>query len=147
MRIKFKKIILSVLISWVVVNHHTGATEAAISKSKIFLTGKDWRGWMNEKEKFMAILAPTVLLEEYGIQLKHSLLNYIPLINRILLYNPQLEKEEVANIFTSTIYRFEPESRVALRTMEMNFLQGNLEIKPLGGPRLSLEEDREVSSD
>ncbi len=140
MRLKFKKIIFLLFIGWAVVNPHGWAAETALSKSKTFLTGKEWNDWMSEREKFMALLVPTILFEEYGVRLKHSLLNYIPLINRILLYNPELGEEEVSSIFASAVYRYEPESRVALRTMEMNFLQGNFDLKPLSGPRLSLDE-------
>lgn len=115
------------------------------TKSETFLTGRDWTESLSDREKFMALLPPTLLFEEYDVRLRHSLPEYIVLIDRILRYNPQLQEEDVVNIFASTIYRFEPESRVTLKTMELQFLQGDLEIKPLHGPRLTYEEPRELS--
>lgn len=93
----------------------------------------------------MALLPPTMLFEEYDVRLRHSLPEYIVLINLILRYNPELQEEDVTNIFTSAVYRFEPESRVTLKTMELQYLQGDLEIKPLHGPRLTYEEPRELN--
>ena len=115
------------------------------TKSENFLTGRDWKETLTDREKFMALLPPSLVFEEYDIRLSHSLPEYIVLINLILRYNPQLQEEDVANIFASAVYRFEPESRVALKTMELQFLQGDLEIKPLHGPRLSYEESRELN--
>lgn len=116
----------------------------AETREDVFLTGKDWRETMTMREKYMSLLPPVVLFDEYDIRLTHSLPEYIMLIDRIVRFNPDLEEEDVANIFTSAVYRFEPQSRVALKTMEMNFLQGNFEIKPLNGPRLSYQESEET---
>ena len=120
---------------------------SAASKGETFLTGKDWRETMSVREKFMALLPPSILFDEYEIKLHHSLPEYVQLIDLILRYNPQLDEEDVANVFTSAVYRFEPESRVALKTMEMNFLQGNLEIKPLHLPLLSYNGITEIRED
>ena len=119
----------------------------AATKEEIFLTGKDWKETMTVRAKFMALLPPSILFDEYDIKLHHSLPEYIQLIDLILRFNPQLDEEDVANIFASAVYRFEPESRVALKTMEMNFLQGNLEIKPLHKPLLSLDGSSEIRED
>lgn len=121
------------------------AARAENSKNEAFMTGRDWMENLSDREKFMALLPPSLLFEEYDVNLRHSLPEYIVLINRILRYNPQLQEEDVANIFASAIYRFEPESRIALKTMELQFLQGDLEIKPLHGPRLTYEESRELN--
>ncbi len=115
------------------------------TKSETFLTGRDWTESLTNREKFMALLPPSLVFEEYNVRLSHSLPEYIVLIDLILRYNPQLQEEDVVNIFASAVYRFEPESRVTLKTMELQFLQGNLEIKPLHGPRLAYEESRELN--
>ena len=121
-----------------------GYAQAENAKDDVFLTGRDWKKSLSDREKFMALLPPAVLFQEYDVRLRRSLPEYIVLVDLILRYNPQLEEEDVANIFTSTVYRYEPESRVALKTMELQFLQGDLEIKPLHGPRLTYEESREL---
>ncbi len=122
-----------------------GPALAERTKSETFLTGRDWTENLTNREKFMALLPPSLVFEEYDVKLSHSLPEYIVLIDLILRYNPQLQEEDVANIFTSAVYRFEPESRVALKTMELQFLQGDLETKPLHGPRLTYEESRELN--
>ena len=112
------------------------------SKNDVFLTGRNWKETLSDREKFMALLPPAILFQEYDVRLRHSLPEYIVLVDLILSHNPQLQEEDVANIFASAVYRFEPESRVILKTMELQFLQGDLEIKPLHGPRLNYEESR-----
>lgn len=99
---------------------------------------------MNFREKFMALLPPRLLLEDYDIRLLHSLPEYIQVIDKILKFNPELQEEDVTNIFASAVYRFEPQARVQLKSMEFQFLQGDLEIKPLHGPRLTYNESREL---
>ena len=95
---------------------------------------------MSPREKFISLLPPTLLFAQYDVRLRHSLPEYIGLIDHILHNNPQLENEDVGNIFSSTIYLFEPENREPLKTMEMNFLRGELENKPYHAPRLAIEE-------
>jgi len=83
-----------------------------------FTTGKDWQNNMSDGEKLIALVAPTMLFQNYHVPMQKSLLEYITTINRILLYNPYLEKEEVANIFASAVYAYEPQSRPALENLE-----------------------------
>ena len=105
-----------------------------------FSTGKDWVKHMSTREKYISLLPPSLLFHQYDVHLKQSLPEYIDLIDHILLRNPQLENEDVGNIFASTVYLFEPQNREALKTMEMNFLSGNFETKPYHSPRLTIEE-------
>ena len=85
--------------------------------------------------------------ERYDVHIRHALPQYVSWINTILARNPRLEKEDLGNIFASTVYLFEPENRLALKTMEMNFLRGDLESKPLELPQLNIEETPEEISD
>ena len=105
-----------------------------------FVTGRDWIKRMSQREKFMSLLPPALLFSEYDVQLRLGLPQYILLIDGIMERNPKLENEEISNIFSSTIYFFEPQNREALKTMEMNFLKGELETKPYHTPRLSIED-------
>ena len=105
-----------------------------------FVTGKDWVKNMSQREKFMSLIPPSLLFSEYDVHLKLGLPQYIFLIDQIMQRNPRLENEELSNIFASTIYLFEPQNREALKTMEMNFLRGELETKPYHSPRLSFED-------
>lgn len=105
-----------------------------------FTTGKDWAKTMSLREKYISLLPPSLVMEQYDVHLKISLPQYIGLINSILLKNPQLEKEDVSNIFASTVYLFEPQNRPALKNMEMDFLSGNYEMQPFQGPRLTVED-------
>ena len=107
-----------------------GAVRAA-TDYETFATGKDWTQHMSPREKFISLLVPTLVFSQYDVHLRHSLPQYIYWINNILGKNPQLESAEVSNIFASTIYLFEPENRLALKNMEMNFLRGDLDSKPL----------------
>ena len=105
-----------------------------------FSTGKDWMKHMSVREKYISLLPPTLLFHQYNVSLRQSLPKYIYLIDNILLRNPQLENEDVGNIFASTVYLFEPQNREALRSMEMNFLSGNFGTKPYHSPQLVVDE-------
>ena len=105
-----------------------------------FVTGKDWVKHMSQRGKFISLIPPALLFSEYDVQLKLSLPQYMLLIDRVIERNPNLESEEISNIFASTIYFFEPQNREALKTMEMNFLRGELETKPYHAPQLSIED-------
>lgn len=105
-----------------------------------FVTGEDWAKRMSVREKFMSLLPPAVVFSNYDVHLRLSLPRYIFLMDRIMERNPRLVDEEVANIFASTIYLFEPENRSALREMEMNFLEGDYDSRPFSRPRLTLSE-------
>ncbi len=110
------------------------------AEEKTFVQGKDWRHYMSQREKFMSLIPPALLFSEYDVHLKLSLPQYIQLIDRVVKLNPQLENEEVSSIFASTVYLFEPQNRPALKTMEMNFLRGNLGTKPYHTPQLSFQD-------
>ena len=116
-----------------------GASGAADSRSE-FTSGESWVKRMSTREKYMSLIPPAIVFSDYDVHLKLNLPRYIFLIDRIMERNPRLADEEIANIFASTIYLFEPENRHALKTMEVNFLQGDFESKPLGRPRLTVEE-------
>ena len=105
-----------------------------------FVTGRDWVRRMSQREKFMSLLPPSLLFSEYDVHLRLGLPQYLLLIDRIMERNPRLENEDISNIFASTIYFFEPQNREALKTMEMNFLKGDLETEPYHAPRLSIED-------
>ena len=112
-------------------------TIQAATDYETFSTGKDWAEHMSAREKFISLLVPTLVFNQYDVRLRHSLPQYIYWIDNILGKNPQLENEDVNSIFASTIYLFEPENRLALKKMEMDFLRGDLDDKPL---RLDIEE-------
>lgn len=107
---------------------------------KEFVTGQDWVEHMSNREKFMSLVPPTFLFAEYDVDLKLSLPQYMTLIDHVMERNPKLESEGLSNIFASTIFFFEPQNRQALKTMEMNFLRGELETKPYHSPRLSIQD-------
>ena len=93
-------------------------TVSASNSAESFSTGKDWQNNMSDGEKLIALVAPTMLFQNYHVPLQKSLLEYIVAINRILVYNPYLENEEVSNIFASAVYAYEPQSRPALENLE-----------------------------
>ena len=105
-----------------------------------FTTGKDWSKHMSAREKYISLIPPKMLLEDYDVHLRLGLPQYITLIDAILLKNPQLENEEVSNIFVSTVYLVEPQNREALKAMELDYLSGNYENKPYRSPRLTVED-------
>ena len=117
-----------------------GGAANASSNDETFSTGKDWAQRMTNREKFISLLPPTLVFGQYDVQPHHGLPEYIYWIDKILLKNPQLEKEDVGNIFASTIYLREPENREALRNMEADFLRGNYESQSARWPRLTLDE-------
>ena len=114
------------------------APASASDLTEDFVTGKDWVHHMSKREKYISLIPPTLLFADYDVELKLSLPHYISLIDQVMDRNPQLETEEVTNIFASTIFLFEPQNRAALRQMELDFLRGDAE--PVTTPRLSIEE-------
>ena len=79
-----------------------------------FKSGSEWTDELSANEKMMALVPPAMLFHSYHIPLRRNLPEYVPLIDRVLLYNPELGKEDIANIFASTLYHYEPETRPAL---------------------------------
>ena len=101
------------------------ATNATAS-SETFTTGEDWNQKMSKGEKFISVYAPMILFHRYGINFRKTPAQYAATIDRVLLENPYLEKEDVVNIFASTVYTYEPESREAFDTMKTEFDRENL---------------------
>ena len=104
--------------------------------NETFTTGKNWSQRMSPREKYMSLLPPVFVMNEYDVHLRHGLPQYITWMDRILQRNPQLEAEDVSTIFASTVFFLEPENRTALRAMESEFLRGD--YTPM--PRLSIDE-------
>ena len=103
-----------------------------------FATGKDWRQSMTKKEKFLAAFAPYILYYRYGVPFRKPPQEYVSDIDKILIYNPYLESEDVANILASTVYALEPESRPAFEAMARDFHYHNLSRGEMVYPRLLL---------
>jgi len=97
-----------------------GAQQASASV-ETFTTGKDWEERMSPREKIIAALAPAILLDKYGVPLRRPISEYIPTMDQVVLNNPYLENEDVANIFVSTVYASEPELRSSLDALEIQF--------------------------
>ena len=102
-----------------------------------FTTGEDWAKRMTRNEKLMSLLAPTVFLQNYGVPIQRPPQFYAPLIDKAVAYNPKLLNEDIASIFASTVYYFEPQTRPALDELETNFLRGDLNYHPL--PQLTIQ--------
>ena len=102
------------------------ANTHANSYSETFTTGKEWTEKMSKSEKFISVYAPMILFHRYGVNFRKTPNEYAETIDRVLLENPYLEKEDVANIFASTVYTYEPESRRAFAIMKMEFEQEGL---------------------
>lgn len=100
-----------------------------------FTSGKEWTRKMSKGEKFISVYAPMILFHRYGVNFQKSPGEYAETIDKVLLNNPYLEKEDVANIFASTVYAYEPESRPAFRLMELEFANEGLQ------PRLLIKAD------
>ena len=81
---------------------------------------------MSKGEKFISVYAPMILFHRYGVNFRKTPTEYAATIDRVLLENPYIEKEDVANIFASTVYTYEPESREAFAIMKTEFDQENL---------------------
>jgi hypothetical protein len=99
----------------------------ADTRPAVFTSGNDWTERMTPGEKYLSILAPMAVFYQYGVQFRLRPEEYIPKIDRLLEWNPQLHGEDVTNIFASAVYLFEPENRPAFDSMETEFLRGNFE--------------------
>ena len=95
--------------------------------SETFTTGKDWTQKMSKGEKFISVYAPMILYHRYGINFRKTPNEYADTIDKVLLENPYLEKEDVANIFASTVFAYEPESRRAFLIMKTEFAHEDLQ--------------------
>ena len=103
-----------------------GAVANSYAYSETFTTGKDWIQKMSKGEKFISVYAPMILFHRYGVNFRKTPNEYTDTIDRVLLENPYLEKEDVANIFASTVYTYEPESRRAFAIMKRDVAQETL---------------------
>ena len=101
-------------------------TSGVYASSETFTTGENWNKKMSKGEKFISVYAPMILFHRYGVNFRETPTEYAATIDRVLLENPYLEKEDIANIFASTVYTYEPESREAFDTMKNEFDQENL---------------------
>src|SRR3990167_3897812 len=97
-----------------------------LANSESFSTCKDWMQKMSKGEKFISVYAPMILFHRYGINFRKTTNEYLESIDRVLINNPYLEKEDVANIFASTVYAYEPESRHAFQLMEVELARQDL---------------------
>lgn len=91
--------------------------------AEAFVTGKEWVEKMSPAEKFMALIVPMNLFHRYGVEFRRKPIEYIPVIDDVLLNNPYIEDEDVTNIFASYVYVTEPESRNAFRLMARMFFE------------------------
>ena len=71
----------------------------ATSYTDKFTTGEEWVDKMSEREKFISLLVPMSFFHQYGVPFRHTPPEYVKAMDKVLLYNPYLEKEDVANIF------------------------------------------------
>jgi hypothetical protein len=114
---------------------------AGYANSETFSTGKEWVEKMSKGEKFISVYAPMILFYRYGVNFRKTPGEYTETIDKVLLNNPYLEKEDIANIFASTVYAYEPESRPAFRQMAMELSSGefspHLLITPNSTPEVT----------
>src|SRR3989338_5111435 len=108
---KRSKIILAALMVWL-------ALWPCPAHADSFVTGKDWVQRMTPREKLMAVLAPMILLHRIGVPIRRSPEHYVVTIDRVVLVNPYLEKEDLANIFASSVYAYEPQTRPYLAAID-----------------------------
>ena len=133
MTVKFKTLFLILVLSV-----SLGASAQAKNRLETFITGEDWLERLTLKQKFMSLYAPAVLFRKYHVPLRRPLEEYIPALDRILVENPYLEKEDVANIFASTVYTYEPESRSAIEWMASEFAPHDINYAEGYSPTLLL---------
>ena len=112
-----------------------------------FTTGEDWVKRMTPEQKFMALVMPALLMRHYRVPFEIPAREYVPAIDRVLLNNPYLEKEDVSNIFASTVYLYEPKTRKALEWMMMEMAARKLYFEKGYSPRLLLTRTKEDLSD
>lgn len=118
----------------------------AFGASETFTTGKEWVEKMSRKEKFISLFAPMILFHRYGVPFRKTPDQYISQIDKVLLYNPYLEPEDMADIFASTVYAYEPESRPAFDALAVELHERN-EANELILPRLRLQPSSRQQND
>ncbi len=110
-----------------------------------FTTGKDWLEKMDEKEKVISLVPPTIFFHNAGVPMRHQPYEYVTTLDRVLLENPYLESEDVANIFASTLYAYEPESRAALDWLVSESGIGQSMIREKNTPQVLLRRNPEAA--
>jgi hypothetical protein len=140
-----KLAVLTVLLS-VIFSPVPGFTKESTPK-EVFSTGSEWLEKMSVREKLISLLPPALLMHRYGVSFRQKMENYIPLIDSVLDENPQLEKSDVANIFASTVYTYEPENREALKNMERDLNLRRQGYNPSFFPKLMISApvDRDIT--
>ncbi len=109
-----------------------------------FTTGKDWLEKMDEKEKVISLIPPAMFFHNAGVPMRHQPYEYINTLDQVLLENPYLEKEDVANIFASTLYAYEPESRAALDWLASESGLGQSLLRERNLPHVLLRKNSET---
>ncbi|MCG3175717.1 MAG: hypothetical protein MOGMAGMI_00650 [Candidatus Omnitrophica bacterium] len=116
----------------------SGVRTAGAADRDVFTTGEDWLERMSVREKLIALLPPSLLMQRFGVELERRPEQYIPEIDLVLESQPQLRGQDVANIFASTVYQLEPANRTSLEAMERYLERRSVvESQPLV-PRLRL---------
>jgi hypothetical protein len=123
---------------WIVLALPLMIAAPSLVHAESFATGKDWTKRMTKKEKFLAVFAPYILYHRYGVEFRKPPQEYISDIDNVLMVNPYLEIEDVANIFASTVYTLEPESRPAFHAAARAFEYQNLAGGELTFPKVLL---------
>lgn len=129
-----RKISLVILILVLLTSTHLVFAEY----TQTFASGKEWTEKMSPVEKLISILKPYITLQKYGVPVRHTPQDYIEKIDRVLLYNPNLGNEDVSNIFSSTMYAYEPQTRPALDALELEFLKMKVKDSDVLKPYLIL---------
>lgn len=117
----------------------------SFGKSEIFTSGEDWENVLSRKEKFISLYAPMIIFHKYGVPFDKNPEDYIDEVDQVIRANPQIKKEDIANILASSMYRYEPQSRLAFNIMETEFLKGNYNYNRFS-PRLLMPLDNETDS-
>ncbi len=94
---------------------------SAAPEMDVFISGREWSQQMTSREKLMSLLPPMALYNKFGVQFQRSVFEYIDALDSELAGNSRLEKEDIANIFASTVYALEPENRLPLERMQTVF--------------------------
>lgn len=106
-----------------------------------FVTGKEWLEKMSVREKLLSLIPPTLLMHRYGVSMRYPAEGYIETMDKVLEQNPEISQEDVSNIYVSTLYTYEPESRDALDNMEREFQLRKAGHNPEFFPRLLIRQD------
>lgn len=112
-----------------------------LAQDTVFTTGSDWVEKMSVREKLMSLIPPTLLMRRFGITTRYAGEEYVDAIDKLLEYHPELLNEDVSNIYVSTVYVVEPETRPALEAMERELRYRDSGHNPDYFPRLLIRRD------